>query len=134
MHSTGKAQPPLKIQSTRDSSIVYTSHSGVGDGVGAEVGLDVGDAVGLDVGLAVGEAVGRGVGAPGAVSCSTTTLLASTSTSDSMPFDRNALDKSDEKPSARTAADADTIAEASVERTVTTISIPRPDNRRPLPP
>ena len=80
------------MQSTRDSSIVFTSHSGVGDGVGAEVGLPVGDAVGLSVGLAVGEGVGRGVGAPGAVSCATTTLRASTSTSDSIPFDRNALD------------------------------------------
>jgi hypothetical protein len=122
------------MQSTRDSSIVFTSHSGVGDAVGAEVGLPVGDAVGLSVGLAVGKGVGRGVGAPGAVSCATTTLRASTSTSDSIPFDRNALDRSDVKLSVRAAADAEAIAVASVERTVTTISIPRPNNRRPLPP
>ena len=122
------------MQSTRESSIDFTSQSGVGDGVGADVGLPVGLAVGLAVGLVVGVGVGRGVGAPGAVSCATTTLLASTSTSDSIPLDRSALDRSDEKLSVRTAADADAIEEASAERTVTTISIPRPDNRRPLPP
>ena len=54
----GKTQPPLKMQSTRDSSIVFTSHNGVGDGVGAEDGLAVGDAVGLTVGLFVGDGVG----------------------------------------------------------------------------
>ena len=50
------------MQSTRDSSIVFTSHSGVGDGVGAEVGLPVGDAVGLNVGALAGLDVERGVG------------------------------------------------------------------------
>ena len=62
MQSTGKAHPPLKMQSTRDSSIVFTSHSGVGDAVGAAVGPSVADAVGLNVGALVGLDVGRGVG------------------------------------------------------------------------
>ena len=62
MQSTGKAQLPLKMQSTRDSSIVFTSQSGVGDGEGADVGFRVGDAVGLDVGLNVGALVGLDVG------------------------------------------------------------------------
>ena len=53
----GKAHPPLKMQSTRDSSIVFTSHKGVGDGVGAEVGLAVGNEVGGGVGTAISPSV-----------------------------------------------------------------------------
>ena len=116
------------MQSTRDSSIVFTSHNGVGDGVGAEVGLAVGDGVGDGVG---GAGVGDGVGAPGAASCATAILLVSTSSFDSIPLDSSALDKSDAKLSARSAADADAIADASVERIVTMISIPPTDKRRP---
>ena len=130
----GKAHPPLKMQSTRDSSIVFTSHKGVGDGVGAEVGLAVGDEVGTTVGLFVGDGVGWGVGAPGAASCAISTLLVSTSSFDSIPLDSSALDKSDAKLSARSATDADAIADASVERIVTMISIPPTDKRRPPPP
>ena len=57
LQSSGRAHPPLSMQSTRDWSIVFTSHNGVGDGVGDAVGDDVGEEVGGGVGAAISPSV-----------------------------------------------------------------------------